>query len=341
MVTRFMKTFSSVALALLSCAAPVFANVTVTSPAKGAKLVSPFNLVATASPCSSQGIASMGYSIDNSTNTTIVYGTSVNAQVTSPNGAHTLHVKSWGNQGASCVTDVAINVVSAPTASIPANAVAVKNLQTMTTWKADNDAATGNGVSDGTMSIVSTPSLSGKARDFAMTYSNSAGERYHVSFGADTAAHNFLYDAWIYLANPSSDIANLELDMNQVTSNGQTVIYGFQCDGYSSTWDYTENAGTPTNFSDRWLHSAAPCNPRNWSTNTWHHVQITYSRDDAGNVTYHSVWLDNVQQDINETVPSSFALGWGQTLLTNFQIDGLGGSGSVTTYIDNLTIYRW
>ena len=32
--------------------------------------------------------------------------------------------------------------------------------------------------------------------------------------------------------------------MNQTMENGQTVIFGFQCDGYTSTWDYTRNAGT-------------------------------------------------------------------------------------------------
>jgi hypothetical protein len=70
-------------------------------------------------------------------------------------------------------------------------------------------------------------------------------------------------------------------------------------------------------------------------------VQIAYSRDDAGNVTYQSVWLDDVEQDINATVPSSFVLGWGPTLLTNLQVDGLGASGSSTVWLDNLTIYRW
>jgi hypothetical protein len=46
-------------------------------------------------------------------------------------------------------------------------------------------------------------------------------------------------------------------------------------------------------------------------------------------------------QQINETVPSAFALGWAQVLLTNFQIDGLGAYGSATVYLDQLTITRW
>jgi hypothetical protein len=71
-------------------------------------------------------------------------------------------------------------------------------------------------------------------------------------------------------------------------------------------------------------------------------VQISYSRDDEGNVSYHSVWLDGVEAPINETVNSAFKLGWSHgDLMTNFQVDGAGSSGSSTLYLDNLTIYRW
>lgn len=65
------------------------------------------------------------------------------------------------------------------------------------------------------------------------------------------------------------------------------------------------------------------------------------ARDSEGNVTYKSIWLDGVQQDLNASVHSSFSLGWGSVLLTNFQVDGLGGYGTVSAYLDNLTIYRW
>jgi hypothetical protein len=70
-------------------------------------------------------------------------------------------------------------------------------------------------------------------------------------------------------------------------------------------------------------------------------VQVYYSRDNSGNITYHSVWLDGNQQNINATVNSAFALGWQPSLLTNLQIDGLGNGGSATVYLDNLTVYRW
>jgi hypothetical protein len=116
---------------------------------------------------------------------------------------------------------------------------------------------------------------------------------------------------------------------------------GFQCDAWSNSWDYAENTGTPTNPVDNWVHSNQYCNPRTWSTYTWHHVQISYSHNSAGQVTYNAVWLDNHEMPINATVNSAFALGWAPVLNTNFEVDGYGNSGSNTVYLDNLTIYRW
>ena len=239
------------------------------------------------------------------------------------------------------MTDVEVNVqsVAVSALSIPAGAAKVSNLQTFGDWSSTNDSAAG-GRSSGSMGMVSSPSRSGSARRFTTAFSNNGAQRYKVSFGDDVAATNFFYDGWIYLNGSASNIANIEMDMNQVMPNGQTVIYGFQCDGWYGTWDFTKNAGTPAKPKDAWVHSSAPCNPRSWAINTWHHVQISYSRNGAGVVTYHSVWLDDVEHPINASVPSAFALGWGATLLTNFQIDGRG-NGANTVYLDALTIYRW
>lgn len=223
---------------------------------------------------------------------------------------------------------------------VPTGAEAVTAIQALGNWKESWDAGT-SGSSTGGMSVVNLPSLSGQARKFSTTYTNNGGERYWVSFGSDPQATNFMYDAWIYLPSPATSIDTLELDMNQVVSNGDTIIFGFQCDGNSHTWDYDENAGSPTNYVDHWVRSEQPCNVQNWSPDSWHHVQIWYSRDNSGNVTYHSVWLDGTEQPINATVPSAFSLGWASVLLTNFQVDGRGADGSMTAFLDKLTIYRW
>jgi hypothetical protein len=234
-----------------------------------------------------------------------------------------------------------MTVTAAASGLVPSQASGVSSIESLSNWVAAHDSGSGGGNASGAMNIVSSPSQNGHARAFTTSFTNSGGERYSVVFGDDETATNFFYDGWIYLNNQSSQIGNLELDMNQTMQNGQTVIFGFQCDGYSSTWDYTKNAGSPTSPSDKWVHSGAYCNPRTWSINTWHHVQVYYSRDDSGNVTYHSVWLDGLQQSINATVNSAFALGWGPALLTNFQVDGLGPGGAPVAYLDNLTVSRW
>ena len=327
------------ALAVLTGTA--FAGVTISSPGNGAQVYSPFTLSADATKCSSQRVTSMGYSLDSSTQTTTVEGTSIEASVAASAGEHTVHVMAWGAKGASCVTDVAITVDPPAVApEIPVDAISVSSIQVLSGWLAAGDAA-GDGTSTGSTQIVSSPSLSGSAREFVTKYTNAGDERFSVTFGDDTTSTNFLYDAWVYLNRSASNIANLEMDMNQVMANGQTVIYGFQCDGYSGTWDYTANTGTPESPVDVWVHSNAACNVSNWSRNTWHHVQVGYFRDDAGNVTYQAVYLDGVESEINATAPSAFALGWAPVLLTNFEIDGLGSEGSATVYLDDLTVYRW
>lgn len=384
---------SFTAFLLAACAIPALAGITVNTPSNGAAVSPQFTLSAVSTTCSSQPVTAMGFSLDSSANTTVVKSTSMDATVTATTGTHTVHVKAWGNAGASCVTDVAVTSmgysidsgattissgisintqttaaagqhtlhvkawnnagavctadvaidvlgVSSPGNSVvPSKAISVSSIQALNNWQAQNDPGTG-APSSGSTSLVSSPSLSGNARRFDTSFSNSGGELYHISFADDTAVANFFFDTWIYLTSSASSIANIEMDMNQVMSNGQTVIYGFQCDGYSGSWDFTENAGSPTSPSDQWVHSGAACNPRTWAQNTWHHIQISYSRDSVGNVTYHAVWFDGVEQPINATVPSAFALGWGPVLLTNFQIDGLG-SGSNTVYLDQLTISRW
>jgi hypothetical protein len=335
-----LKAISCFTFALFVCAAPAFASVTVYSPASGWEVVSPFALSASASACSSQPIAAMGYSLDTSSNTTIVYATSINTQVAANTGAHTLHVKSWGNQGAVCVTDVAMVVVPDPSSEVPVDALSFKGVQAQSGWQSASDGGT-DGSATGWMALTNLLSLNGSVREFVSTFLNNGGERYYKTIGANTEVSNYLYDGWVYISGSTSGISNIEMDMNQTMANGETVIYGFQCDGWSGTWDYTENAGSPSNPIDRWLHSYQYCNARNWSVNTWHHVQISYSRDQYGNVTYKSVWIDGVEEDIYATVPSAFSLGWGPTLLTNFQVDGYGASGSSTVYLGDLNVYAW
>lgn len=224
--------------------------------------------------------------------------------------------------------------------SIPSNAITETGLQLLPNWLSKHDPATG-GSSVGSMTWVTNPTVSGQAAKYYTTFTNWGGQLYSRDYAIDPNVTNFVYDAEVWI-EAGSQIGNLEMDNNQVIANGDTVIYAFQCAGDSNTWDYSENAGTRAQPVVKWLRSSSPCNPADWTPNVWHHVQISYSRDSVGNVTYKSVWLDGAESPINQTVPSAFTLGWAHgDLMINFQVDGVGAGGSSTLYVGSLTIYRW
>jgi hypothetical protein len=334
---RSMKTFLLPILALAAVSAQA-SSISVKAPASGAQLTSPFNLVASATTCGSEPASAMGYSIDYGRTT--ITKTSFSAMVVAGEGPHVVHVKCWGHHGAADSYPVDINVVPS-SSSAPPGITVVSDIQSLPDWKWVHDPGT-PGNSYGTSSVTASPSMSGSARQYTVSYSDSGGEMFHSTFGSDTTATHFVYDAEV-LVGETSGLANIEMDMNQVMENGDTVIYGVQCDGYSGTWDYTLNIGTPSNPHDTWKHSNVAClEPRNWEPNTWHNVQISYSRDSDGNVTYETVSLDGVQSDfVGATGNSAFRLGWAPTLITNFQLDGLGGEGSIKAYLDKVTVSRW
>jgi hypothetical protein len=328
-----------VSLLFVTTSIPSFAGIIVNSPGYGSTVSSPFSLSAYTSLCSGQQVSAIGYSLDSSPDTTIVKAPSIATSVWAAAGGHTLHVKAWGVSGASCVTDVAM-VVSASSA-VPSYSTSVSSIQTFGGWTGVHDKGT-PGSSSGWSAITSSPSRSGAARKFAMNYSYYGGERYSKSFSDDESASNFMLDTWVYVPSPNSGLVSLELDLNQVLSGGQTVIYGMQCDGWSNTWDISVNKGTTQRPNNVWTHTSAPCNIRSWSTNAWHHVQLSYSRNDTGWITYKTVTLDGAQRGINTTVLGAFDLGWAPTLLVNVQLNGASsGSGSASVILDDLTVYRW
>jgi hypothetical protein len=264
-------------------------------------------------------------------------------------GTHTIHYKSWVN-GAECPTVSTTFTVSGGTSSgpptsgsssvtaLPSNAVASKNLDGLSGWSDTHDTGT-PGTSNGSMVYPAKTPVYDDARELYMTYSNGGGQRFHVSFDNNPTAMNFALDTYVYVTDPSQ-LQNLELDLNQVTSDGKTIFLDTQCSSDSKTWEYT----VVINNSDHWKPSNVPCNTLTWAPNTWHHIQIGFHHDNNGNVTHDWVNFDGTHGVFsNTTSPALQSLGWAKgTLLTNVQIDGLSkGSGSVTVYIHKMTFYHW
>ena len=329
----------------LALTVPAFAGVVVNSPSSGS-ISSTFTLNAYSTTCGSQSVGAMGYSFDDSSDTTIIDAQSINQSISSASGTHVLHVKAWGNQGSSCVTDVSLDVSSSGASSssasisIPSYASSVSDIQVLN-WTYAHDTG-GSGSASGYSDLVTSPSLYGTTRRTVTYFSNDGDERYATVFSDNTSAQNFVWDGWVYLTSSSNQLANLELDVNQTLPNGATMFAGVQCDGWTGHWAYTSNVGSVNSPQMHWNSaSGTSCNPQTWSQYTWHHIQFSLSRDDSGNVTYHSVWLDGVQTPLNATVFAAANDGWGPAINTQFQIDGYGSSGHVTAYLDSLKISMW
>src|ERR1700733_1588681 len=227
-----------------------------------------------------------------------------------------------------------------PTGSsrIPSNAISSGVLDGSPNWEWQHDPGTPGNSQGSSVYPATGLSSDNAAREYYMTYSGRSGELFHLSFGKDLNATHFVYDAYVYVNDPSQ-LANLEMDMNDVMPDGRTVILGTQCSSYSKSW---ENTYYSAGF--HWHPSNIPCNPETWSAKTWHHIQIATQRDGNGVATYDWVNVDGVYSDFqNATVNSAESLGWALgDLLINFQIDGSSaGSGSNTLYTDKLQVWRW
>jgi hypothetical protein len=348
------KRLALAALAIMSGLAlskPALAsNITVASPVNGTTVTSPVWVRAHNVGCDGLAPTAFGFSIDGSG--TLYAGVTHydvdSTKVGIASGTHTIHFKSWTSKGICPVVSTTFNVGSSSTSStpssissgtvtsIPSYAIGSANLDGKY-WAYEQDAGV-PGSARGSTAFPATTPLYDDARKFYMTYSKHGGVRWHVSFAKDAAATHFIYDTYVYIVDPAQ-VANLELDMNQVMSNGKTVIFGTQCSSYTKTWEYTYVSG-----GAHWKSSNVPCNPKTWAAKSWHHVQIASHRNSSGYVTYDWVNVDGAHHAFsNATVYSAESLGWAHgDLLINFQMDGANyTSGSITAYIHKMTIFRW
>lgn len=203
-------------------------------------------------------------------------------------------------------------------------------------WQWNHDAGT-PGTATGSSSLVASPSLSGSARQFNLSWTAFGGEIFHSYLGPgnlDPNSTSFIYDIQVYPTN-LTNINQMEMDLNQVMANGQTVIFGCQMNFASGLVQYTLNIAGHT----QWVNSNIACTRP--SINTWHHIRIGYHRDSVGNVTYDFFEIDGALSNfIGASGNSAFSLGWSPVglLLVNFQMNGNNTSNSTTTYIDQFSI---
>jgi hypothetical protein len=319
-------------------------EITIGSPVDGARIASSAFIRAHSIGCDGLAPTFFGYSIDDVDGIVpgeTAYDIDVMSQAVTP-GSHTIYFKAWTSKGACPVVSSTFTVDnrsdSTPQLGIPSNAVSSGDLDSVSTWKGAHDGGT-PGSSEGTSSYPAKTPLYDDARKFSMTYKDQAGERWSTRITKDAKSTHFALDLYVYFPTPS-EVKNLEMDINQVTAEGQTIILSTQCSGEIGYWEYGDTVGA----HDHWKSTKIKCNPATWAANVWHHIQIGEHRDPDGFVTHDWVMLDGVYNAFEDaTFESAHFDNWeAGDVNTQFQIEGANkGSGTVTAYIHKLTVYRW
>lgn len=217
---------------------------------------------------------------------------------------------------------------------VPDTAIWSPALESQSGWQNVHDTGT-SGTSSGTGPTLPSPC----GALFSMNWTSGGGQRWWKAIADDLTVSHFCYDTWVWIDNPA--VVNcLELDVNHVIANGDTVIHGIQWVPQRKCWMWTTMPGGKATWNDSNIAAAVS----DFSAKTWHHVQLVSHHDAVGVVTYDSVTIDGVTKPfVNASGASHAALGWGPLghININMQVDGLGASGSVQVFHSNLRIARW
>jgi hypothetical protein len=323
----------------------VQAAVSVTSPANNATIGELASYVATATSSCPKGVAAMGVYVNNQL-TYIVQGGKLNTQISlNPGTQHTV-VQEWDNCGGSTTTPVIVTV--------PQNIGTFKNLQTSKGWNswgqlgpvyADCNAPC-PGVNWSMSQSVKAPSTTGNATQFNLggttPYSDVLFEDPLIGdFSTQglpdlnhtlvPSLHNFTYDAWFYLSNPSTTQA-VEFDINWF-ENTIGMTWGTECRvAGGNEWDIWDNVNA------RWVATGIACYPY---TTGWNHVTLNMHRTTDNRLIYQSITLNGNTAILNKiyapfTVPADW---YGITV--NYQMDGDKNQNSITSYVDNFSFMYW
>lgn len=191
--------------------------------------------------------------------------------------------------------------------------------------------AGGNGktVSHSMIQNVSSPTLGAKSAEYKISGSAPYGAAlWWKQLGADSSAHNFQYDVYYYLKNPTASQA-LEFDVNQSLS-GHRFVFGTQCNIAAHTYDVWS-------VSTRWIHTGIACSvPKAY---VWNHITLEFQRTSSNKVMFVSVSINGSKHYINRTFsPESSGA---KELNVAFQMDGRHTLTAYQTWLEKVSLKYW
>ena len=316
-----------ISMAVLLCAVPAFAGVTVSSPANGATVTSPVRVVASAS--SAYPITAVRVYVDGVS--VLLTGNPIDDYIWMSVGTHLLVVQAWDSTGAIFKAPLKLYVQSAPVQPV-GKIEDMKGWQWCTATLNGQPCASGLGNAISWMAPYQTsPSLDGSSAEFfiggSTGYSNAL---WWNSLGGGANVTHFQYDFWVFLTQPALP-ESLEFDLNQ-SFGGMRWVFGTQCNFKDShKWDVWDGG------KKVWVPTSLNCVP--FSANSWNHFVWNFERVGT-KVHYISLVINGVTygMDIYHDAESNYNA---DDINVAFQMDGNFEQDPYHVWLDKVTLRAW
>jgi hypothetical protein len=308
-------------------------NVTLISPTSNSSSAAPIHLVANAT--GPAVIIGWDAEIDGQFVWTGPGVPNIDVWIPATQGTHQLVVHAYDRHGIFGAAVVQITVTADGLPAPPPNAIVFDKIQQNGNWGSCNDPGCAGGSGVGTYWMAqnqTAPSLSGGAAEF---YNSGVWDNalWWQKMGANSNAHNFLWDFYFYLdSNYNVSAQALEFDAFQFI-NGYNYMMGTECVYPSQIWDTWNEA------SGHWVHSNIPC--PHFAPNTWHHMQLyTTTNTNTLQYTYVTMVIDGKSIPMNIT-GNALYLNWGNNLGVQWQLDENANGSGVHEWMDNAKLTIW
>jgi hypothetical protein len=319
-------------------------QVVVSTPKPNSAVSSTVQYVASASSSCSKGVSAMGIYTAPGQLAYTSQGAQLNTLLTLNPGVYDTVVEAWDNCGGASVAPVTITVGGSSTSGV------FTNLQGQKGW-------TGYALLPPLYNICTSCSPSGPQATWSMTQNISSpslsGNSSLMDIGGETVysdilwnnhlignfssqgmpdnnqtivpnLHNFTYDVYFYVEDPSVSQA-LEFDINQFVG-GYSYIWGHECRiAGGNEWDIWDDPG------QTWHPTGIACNPL---ANAWNHLVLQVQRTSDNQLLFQSITLNGVTSTLNYYENPTTTTWYGVTI--NYQQDGNYQQTPYSVWLDKL-----
>jgi hypothetical protein len=319
-------------------------NVSVAAPKNNSTVSSTVQYVASASSSCAKGVSAMGIYTAPGQLAYTTQGAQLNTLLTLNPGVYDTVVTEWDNCGGSAVAPVTITVGGGSTSHV------FTNLHQQAGW-------TGYGLLPSLYDICTSCTPAGPQVTWSMTQNISSpslsGNSSRMDIGGETVysdvlwnnhligdfssqgmpdynhsivpnLHNFTYDVYFYVEDPSVSQA-VEFDINQFVG-GYSYIWGHECRiAGGNEWDIWDNPG------EKWHPTGVACNPL---PNAWNHLVLQVQRTSDNQLLFQSVTLNGVTSALNYYENPTTTTWYGVTI--NYQQDGNNEQTPYSVWLDKL-----